>query len=146
MYESSTPIIIEGGIFTDDRGKIEFVNKFDLSVVKRMYFSSNTNTEIIRAWQGHKIESRWFYCVQGIIDIRTVAIDNWDNPSKNLAVEQFILNSNLPQVLFIPNGYANGFREVKPNSKLIIFSNYLLNEITDDQQRFDKSLWTNWNV
>jgi len=143
MNQSLKPLLIEGSIFKDDRGVIEFVNDFSLSSIKRMYFSSNANTEIIRAWQGHKVESRWFYCLQGVVDIRVVEIDNWDDPSDKLTVHQFILKSNVQQVLFVPKGYANGFKSIESNSRLMIFSDFSLNEVPNDQFRFDKSLWTN---
>ena len=146
MNQSLKPILIEGGIFKDDRGQLEFVNNFSLANIKRMYFSSNANTKIIRAWQGHKVESRWFYCLQGIVDVRLVAIDNWDNPSKKLKAQKFILKSNVPQVLFIPKGYVNGFKSIEADSKLMIFSDFLLNEVPNDEFRFDKNLWTDWNM
>ena len=74
-------MIIEGGKFKDDRGEIRFVNDFDMTEVKRFYTIFHPDTSIIRAWQGHKIETRWFYCTEGIFDIRAVKIDNWGNPS-----------------------------------------------------------------
>lgn len=58
---SKFPSILEGDIFNDDRGSLEFIISFSLGAVKRMYFTTNENTYIIRAWQAHKIESRWFY-------------------------------------------------------------------------------------
>ncbi len=143
--KENKPFLIDGGSYRDDRGVVSFVNDFDLSVVKRMYFSENANTNIIRAWQGHQIESRWFFCVAGSFDVRLVAIDDWENPSDKLRVLKYALRNNSTQVLYIPPGYANGFRALEENSKLLIFSDYLMGEIPNDQIRFDKNNWTNWN-
>lgn len=140
------PYLITGGEYRDNRGVVQFVNDFNLKDIKRMYFSENTNTDIIRAWQGHKIESRWFCCISGAFDVRWVKIDNWETPSNNLHCNQSVLKSDRPEVLFIPPGYANGFRSLEPNSKLLIFSDYLIDEVPNDQVRFDKDKWTNWNA
>ena len=40
--------------------------------------------------------------------------------------------------MHIPSGYANGFRALEENSKLLIFADYPLGAISDDQVRFDK--------
>ena len=144
MTTSLNAKIIGGGVFTDERGTVNFVNDFDLSRIKRFYITTNASINIIRAWQGHKIESRWFYCVQGSFDVRLIKIDNWNNPSKTQQLETFKISSNKAEVLHIPKGYINGFKALEENSKLIIFSDYKLNEIANDNYRFDKDLWTNW--
>jgi hypothetical protein len=54
----SKPILIDGGFFEDDRGRLDFVNDFDASEIKRMYFITNTMVDFFRGWQGHKIETR----------------------------------------------------------------------------------------
>ncbi len=138
-------MIIEGGKFKDDRGEIRFVNDFDMTEVKRFYTIFHPDTSIVRAWQGHKIETRWFYCTEGIFDIRAVKIDNWGNPSDILNVKKYILNSEMPMILKIPAGYVNGIKAILKNSKLISFSNFKLNENENDEFRFDKDKWTDWN-
>ncbi|QXP60671.1 WxcM-like domain-containing protein [Olleya sp. HaHaR_3_96] len=139
-----TPELIDGDIFSDARGTLQFVNDFNLSSIKRVYFIIHPKTETIRAWQGHKIESRWFYCVKGSFSIKLVKIDDWDNPSDNCKIFEFDLEENTPQVLFIPNGYANGFSALEKNSKLMIMSDYTLNEVQDDNYRFESTKWVNW--
>ena len=139
------PKLIEGGTFQDYRGTLQFVNPFDMKDVKRMYFTTHSNTSTIRAWQGHKIESRWFYCVKGSFEVKLVKIDNWDNPSDNCRIYHFSLEEYKPQVLFIPQGFANGFKANAEQSKLMIMSNYALNEIEDDQYRFEQTRWVKWS-
>ena len=61
--------IINGGFFEDSRGRLDYVNDIDLSKIKRMYFTTNTEVGFFRGWQGHKIESRWFFCVKGSFEV-----------------------------------------------------------------------------
>lgn len=137
------PILIKGGFFEDLRGRLDFVNDFDLTQIKRFYFTSNKAIKKFRGWQGHKIESKWFFCVQGKFEVEIIKIDNWDKPSKNLIIKKYILDSNNPQVLFIPNGYVNGFSALVEKSKLMILSNYKLLENPNDEIRFKKNKWRN---
>lgn len=135
------PELIKGGFYKDERGKIDFINDFDLSKIKRMYFTQNSSVDFFRAWQGHKIESRWFFCVKGSFSIKLIEIDDWLNPSDDLRIIEYILEENEPQVLFIPPGYVNGFQATTEDSKLMILSDYKLNEIENDDVRFDSEKW-----
>lgn len=131
------PKLIQGGKFKDNRGQIDFVNDFDLSVAKRIYFTTNSDIKTIRAWQGHKIESRWFMCVKGSFKIKLVDIDNLENPSKECEIFEYKLSEENSQVLYIPKGFLNGFQALEKNSKLMIISNYGLGVNPDDDYRFD---------
>ncbi len=144
--EEGTPKLISGGVFKDHRGSIQFVNDFNMSLIKRMYFTTHPSTDTVRAWQGHTIESRWFFCVQGGFTVKLVKIDNWLNPSDDCQVLDYTLSEASPQVLYIPPGYVNGFKAQEENSKLMIMSNYGLGEIEDDQHRFESNKWTNWEI
>lgn len=139
------PTSIKGGSFEDERGRLSFVNDFDMSQVKRVYFTEHFSEDVIRAWQAHKIEQRWFLCVQGGFTIKLVCVDDFDHPSADLTVHEFSINENEPQIVHVPEGYANGIQATEPNSKLMIFSDYLFGENPDDQVRFDKNMWTTWN-
>ena len=143
--ENNKPKIIKGSFFKDDRGQIDFVNDFNLSDIKRMYFTSNSNIKTIRAWQGHKVENRWFYCVKGAFNVKLIAINECENHTRKPNILSFHLQENKPQVLFIPKGYLNGFKALQEGSKLMILSNYALNEIENDEVRFSKELWADWN-
>lgn len=135
---------IKGGLHQDERGTVSFVNDFDLSKVKRFYIIENSSPAIVRAWQGHKLESKYFYAVKGKILICTVKIDDWDNPSKDLTLEEYILDENKPGVLHVPGGYVNGIKSIKPDSKLIVFSEFGLEDGKKDDYRYDKNRWYNW--
>ena len=139
------PKIISGGNYTDERGQLDFFNEFDMSPIKRVYFTTHFDTEVVRAWQGHTIESRWFRCIIGSFVVKLVKIDNWENPSDDIQVVQYELNADAQEILYIPNGYANGFKALTADSKLMIMSNYGFNEIENDQIRFDQNKWTKWD-
>ena len=140
------PGIIKGGIFQDERGSISFVNEFDFSDVKRFYVITNRSENIVRAWQGHKIERKYFYTISGSFLICAVKIDDWDNPSQDLPVEKVTLSENKSQILMIPPGYANGIKALKHDSKLLVFSSLTLENAKSDDYRFEASLWYGWNI
>jgi dTDP-4-dehydrorhamnose 3,5-epimerase-like enzyme len=139
------PYIIKGGSYTDERGQLEFFNEFDMSSLKRIYFTTHFDIEVVRAWQGHTIESRWFHCVNGSFNVKLVEIDNWENPSDDLNVFEYELTPEKQEILYIPSGYVNGFKALKADSKLMIMSNYGFNEIENDQIRFDQNKWAEWD-
>lgn len=116
-------MIIKGGLHIDDRGKMTYINDFDLSITKRFYTIQHTNTEVIRAWQGHKIETKWFYVIKGTFKIAKVKINDWDHTKNNVEVTDYILSEKDPEILQIEPRYANGFKALEPGSILTIYSN-----------------------
>jgi dTDP-4-dehydrorhamnose 3,5-epimerase-like enzyme len=126
------PKITKGNSHTDSRGTLFFNNDFDASVIKRLYLIENKNTDFIRAWQGHKIEQRWFSAVQGSFKIQLICIDNWEKPSKASEQFGFVLQAEKMDVLHIPQGYVSSIQSLEEGSKLLVMSNYLINEIQDE--------------
>lgn len=135
------PSLIKGGIHTDDRGQISFVNEMKFDKIERFYIISNSFEKPLRAWQGQKIEHKYFYCLHGEMKISFVKIDNWESPSKDLTVESVILNAKQSVILHIPNGYANAIQSLEIGSKLISFSTLALNRAVEDEIRFDSNMW-----
>ncbi len=130
------PKIIKGNSYTDSRGTLIYNNLFDASEIKRMYIIQNSSTKVFRGWQGHKVEKRWFSCLQGEFEIYLIEVDNWRKPTKSLEIIKFNFNSDRMDVLYVPSGYLNSIRSKTPDSKLLCMSNYGLNEI-DDEYRFE---------
>jgi len=135
------PYLIEGGFYADQRGRLDFVNDFDLEFIRRFYFTTNAEVNEFRGWQGHKIEKRWFFCVKGSFRVELIKMDNWVNPSENLSIEAFDLIDNEPKVLYVPSGYLNGFKALEENSKMMIMSNFQLGVLDDDEFRFENIKW-----
>ncbi len=141
---SNTVSIIAGGIHSDARGTIFFINDFDMSAVKRMYMIEHPDASIVRAWQGHKLEQKWFVVTAGSFKVALIAPDNWNEPSKDLPVQEFTLSASEPSVLHIPGGYLNGFKALEPNSKITVFSDATVEESKADDYRFEKDKWFSW--
>ena len=144
--EVKNPILTKGGLSVDDRGTVSFVNDFDFKNVKRFYVVENHKQGFIRAWHGHKNESKYVFVVKGSAVVAAVKIDNWENPSKNLQVNRFVLSEKTPSVLFIPAGYANGFMSLSEDAKLIFYSTSELKDSLNDDIRFDAHYWDVWKV
>jgi hypothetical protein len=130
------PILFSGGEHCDRRGRVAFNNSLVLSGVKRAYCIENASTQVVRAWQGHKIERRWFLAVQGSFVIKAIKIDNWEKPSSDLVPFEFILNAKSLESLALTAGYISSIQQLENDSKLMVFSDYELGEI-EDEYRFD---------
>lgn len=130
------PKITKGSSHTDSRGTLYYNNDFDATAIKRFYVIENQNTDFVRAWQGHKIEQRWFSAVQGSFKVRLIAIDNWESPSKDLKVVESILKSEKLDILHIPKGFVSSIQSLEEGSKLLVMADYLLGEV-NDEYRFE---------
>ena len=125
-------MLLEGKKHQDERGIITFNNDFDASSIKRIYTIENNSTDFIRGWQGHKIEQRWFASMQGSFEIAVITIDNFENPSKDLIPEYFILKTNNLDFLHIKSGCITAIKAKEENSKLLVLADYSMNEIQDE--------------
>ncbi|SHM93961.1 cupin domain-containing protein [Flavobacterium xinjiangense] len=130
------PKIIDGECYKDHRGSLFYNNDFNAAVIKRIYIIENKNVDYTRAWQGHKIEQRWFSAVSGSLRIQLIQIDNWDLPSKDSIVFTFILSAGKLDILHVPRGYVSSIECIEEGSKLLVMTDYLLGEIKDEY-RFD---------
>lgn len=135
------PKIIQGGNFSDHRGTISYVNDFSFKNIERFYIISNSESNPIRAWQGHKLDAKNFYCISGSFKIHFVKIDNWQKPSKDLAIETHIVSVADSKIIHIPAGYANAIVSLEKDSKLISFSTLPLSNVAEDDVRYDSNYW-----
>jgi dTDP-4-dehydrorhamnose 3,5-epimerase-like enzyme len=142
MNQSS---LIEGKVHSDNRGSLISYNDFNLSQVKRMYIIENLNTDIIRAWQAHKKEHKWFFVCKGSFLFITVQVDDFSSPSEILNNKEWIISAEENKVLHVPGGFANGFRSLTEGSRLLVFSNSTLEESKTDDYRFEPNYWYDWS-
>jgi len=119
--------LIEGNIFQDGRGILRFVNDFDMSSVVRMY-CIEPNVGLIRAWQGHKKETKWFYAVKGSFNVQIVDMQSHQR-------FQYQLNASESKILEIPRGFYNGFESLESGSMLLVFSDFNLEDSKNDDWR-----------
>jgi len=135
------PHLIKGGLASDLRGSVSFVNDFNFEGIKRFYMVENASAGIIRAWHGHKKENKFILVVRGEALVGAVKIDNWEKPSKEADVHRFRLSAHQPTVLFIPSGFANGLMSLTDDTQIMIFSTSSLEESKNDDFRFDPRFW-----
>lgn len=128
--------LLEGNRFEDERGIITYNNDFDVTKIKRIYTIENHSTEYIRGWQGHKIEQRWFACMKGSFEISVIAVDDFNQPSKNLTIQKYILTDEVLTYLHIPAGCITSIQSKIQQSKLLVLADYSLGEI-NDEYRFE---------
>jgi len=140
------PIIIAGNTSLDDRGVVKFINDFKFDNIKRFYIVKNHKQNFIRAWHGHKNESKYILCIKGSAFISTVKIDNFDKPSKKLKYEKWYISENKSELLYIPKGYANGFLSLTADMTLMIFSTSSLNDSLNDDYRYVFDYWNPWEL
>jgi dTDP-4-dehydrorhamnose 3,5-epimerase-like enzyme len=132
---------VTGGIHKDKRGVIRYVNDFDFKGIKRFYQIDLPRKNMIRAFHGHFKESKHVFVISGQLLLCVVKINDKITPSKKNKVKKIILNSDNPQIYNVPQGYANGIMSLKPNTRVIFFSNKTLQESLNDDFRFDKNYW-----
>lgn len=127
--------IIDGGLSVDDRGTVTFCNDFDFKDVKRFYMVQNHSKGFVRAWHGHKKESKYVYVVSGVAIIGVVSMDLYN------VVGRYVLSADKPQILHIPAGNYNGFKTLTDDTKLIFFSTSTVEESKDDDYREPANTW-----
>lgn len=137
--------IIKGSRYSDHRGSVSFANDFRFTDVKRFYHLTHADTRIIRAWQGHRIEQKYFFVPYGSFLLAWVQIDNWDEPSRTLNASHIVLTDDEPTIVSIPPGYANGLKALTPGSVLSVYSNLELADSEKDRWSFDQGLWLDWS-
>lgn len=135
------PKIIQGGKFSDHRGTISHVNDFSFTDIERFYIISNSTENPIRAWQGHKLDAKNFYCLSGSFNIHFIKIDNWEKPSKDLIIETVFVSEADSKIVHIPAGYANAIESLEENSKLASFSTLPLTNVSEDDVRYPSDYW-----
>jgi dTDP-4-dehydrorhamnose 3,5-epimerase-like enzyme len=109
--------------------------------IVRFYIISNSAENPVRAWQGHKIDNKYFFCIQGAIRVHFVKVDHWESPSKDLKAESVVLSAVESNVLHIPEGYANAIESLEEGSKLMSFSTLPFDRTGEDDVRFPSDMW-----
>lgn len=135
---------IEGEKHIDHRGCLHYFNQLDLQPIKRQYSLEHPDTHIIRAWQGHRFEQKWFQVTSGSFKVVITEPDDWEQPSEDLEYRDYILSAYDGFVLHVPGGLATGFKALEPDSKILVFSDFTLAESALDDYRFPGHLWYKW--
>ena len=134
---NSIPHIIKGDIFNDSRGKLLSCNLFDMSRVKRMYSIENINSNYIRGWKGHKIETRWFFATKGSIIINIILISDLEKALPSPVIKTFKLNEDNLNVLEVPPGFATSIKQYSNGDRICVYADYQLGVSGDEDLRWD---------
>lgn len=137
---------VAGGQAVDERGVLSFAQFPDGFAPKRMYWVRNHRTGFIRAWHGHKHESKLITCLAGAVLLGLATPDRWDHPSPLSPWTRITLSADHPRSLFIPAGYANGWMSLTDDALLLVFSDKTVDESRADDYRFPARLWDAWTV
>jgi dTDP-4-dehydrorhamnose 3,5-epimerase-like enzyme len=143
---SARPELIRGGVASDDRGRVAFVNDFDLDACRRFYVVENFAVGTVRAWHAHRHERKWVMALAGAALACCVEIDDWDSPSPDAEVHRFTLDGSQPAVLAVPAGYANGAMSLLPGTRLLYLSDAPLEASLEDDVRYPPRHWDPWHV
>lgn len=123
--------IIQGEVGIDNRGTVRFVNDFNFPGVKRFYQVENYERGFIRAWHGHKKETKYVYVAKGSIMLGVISMDVIQRTTHTI-----ILNSIGPRICKIsPNNY-NGFKTLEEGTIVFFFSDTTIEEAADDDFRY----------
>ena len=133
---NSFPHIIKGELFKDNRGKLFSCNQFDMSRIKRIYLIENINSNYIRGWKGHKIETRWFFATKGSIIINTILISDLEKAQPLSPIKTFKLNEDNLNVLEVPPGYATSIKQFSNGDRICVFADYQLGLSGDEDLRW----------
>ena len=122
-------LLIRGGNHSEARGTLRFCNDFDMAEVRRFYTISNSAVEPKRGWIMHKRETKWFFPLVGVTEVKVRGDgEQWNRCSS------FVLSAEESAVLRIPPGHwfcieQDGTAEVQ------VFSDCRLGEYKNDDYR-----------
>ena len=134
---NTIPMIIKGDLFKDKRGKLFSCNQFDMTRVKRMYSIENINSDYIRGWKGHKIETRWFFATKGSIIINTISISDLEDSDSFPVINTFKLNDDNLNVLEVPPGFATSIKQYSNGDRICVFADYEIGVSDDEDLRWE---------
>ncbi len=136
----------KGGTFTDHRGTLDFVNEDVPGHYRRFYIITHPDTKIVRAWQGHQLEEKGFYALDGSFVIAVVEPVNFKNPGENETPELFYITAENKNFLRVPGGHYTGIKALTTNSRLLVLSSTNLSESKSDDYRLPAERWINWDT
>jgi len=144
MQQKAT--LVKGGIHKDSRGILRYVNEEIPGNYRRFYLITHDNTNVLRAWQGHKYEEKAFYAVSGSFIIAAVYPNYFETPSDDEKPIFFQLSEENKSFLRVPGGGYTGIKAIVPNSILLVLSSLDLADSKSDDYRQPANKWkVDWN-
>ena len=137
--------VISGEIFADHRGQLASLNNFRFDEVNRVYFLTHPDSSVVRGWNGHKTEKKFFCCVKGAFALAVVKVDDFDQPTAELPAEVYTLQSSESKIIAVAPGHANAMKALEAGSVMAVFSSRTLEEAAGDNYKFPAGMWMDWD-
>jgi dTDP-4-dehydrorhamnose 3,5-epimerase-like enzyme len=140
------PVLHTGGIYTDQRGILKYINEEDPGCYRRFYLITHPDTNVVRAWQGHKKEEKGFYAISGSFIIAVTQPKNFETPGDNEIPKFYHLSIENNHFLRVPGGCYTGIKAFTPGSTLLVLSEFDLEGSKADDYRQPPDKWVDWKT
>ena len=140
------PTLHIGGVYSDQRGILKYVNEKDPGCYRRFYLITHQDKNVVRAWQGHKKEEKGFYVISGSFIIAVIQPENFENPGDSEKPEFFNLTLENNHFLRVPGGCYTGIKAFTPGSTLLVLSGFDLAGSKEDDFRQPADKWVDWKT
>lgn len=144
FFDGHLPYLIDGFNFLDDRGTLKNINLPSHFIPKRYYIVDNHSKGFVRAFHGHKKESKMITCVSGAVRV-IIAPMSRDGSINLEKKEVYHLGDGNAKTLYIPSGWFNGWQSLVDGAKILIVSSSSVEDSKNDDYRVDAniepSLW-----
>ena len=138
--------LTSGSTFTDHRGMLRYVNEINPGYFCRFYIITHPDVNVVRAWQGHKIEEKAFYVISGSFTIAVVQPENFNLLSDDEIPDFFNLSEDNGQFLRVPGGCYTGIKALSLNATLLVLSSLNIEKSKADDFRQPAHRWVNWKT
>ncbi|MEP7144521.1 MAG: hypothetical protein ABI707_16665, partial [Ferruginibacter sp.] len=107
---------------------------------------THPDTSIIRAWQGHRIEEKAFYALNGSFTIAVVKPGDFLNPADDEVPEFFNLSAENRSFLRVPGGCFTGIKATTAGATLLVLSGLDFIGSKEDDYRQPQERWVDWET
>lgn len=114
---------------------------FNYYGVRRFDQILNLSNSKILAWNAHLKQAKYFFIQKGAALICAVKLDDIKKPSKNNKNFHFTLSGNESNIVFIPPGYAYGFKLLEENTNIYSFSTNNTKQTKNDCYIYPIDYW-----
>lgn len=115
---------------TDDRGTFLNLTFPEDFTPKRVYTIKNSQKGVVRAWHGHKNETKIFHVLKGRMTFNFMPLENPNDVEISLT-----LSDDNPEYIVCPAGYYNGFVSLTDETVLQVYSDSTVQESVNDDYR-----------
>lgn len=141
----NTPEIVElKESFFDDRGfftNIPFDSLPNGFVPLRTYFCENFQVGTVRGFHFHRKEAKIFVCLRGAVKFVLLPEDLVEEGRVEQRIPArphvFTLTAKKPQLLYVPERWANGWQTLTSDTLLLGMSNVTVKDSVGDDLRID---------